>query len=863
MPYIGFEEVFYSQFEKLKRQIEMSPIVLGGVTASGGGQDGRPGTFIGKLPQTFVTYDLSELGTASTSGSPSLLDNLNHIRYKLLDAVESGVIASGIAMNNYPLFDVDYIDFNLINGIDPAEGRLVWNDDDGTLNLGMPGGNVNLQIGQEMLVRALNDEAFQITNGKIVRVSGGTGNFAKIKLSDNSSIVTAGSLGIATEDIPSGQKGYVTNFGFVRDVDTSGMAAGSLLWLDNNGDYTTTVPTPPDIKVIVGIVVREHATEGIIHATIVSVPRLKGLSDVVINSIADNDLIAWDTASGVFTNQNSTELGFDSKYVEVAGDTMTGGLIIDDIADEVLLTLTPDAGQTDNIFEITDSGGTARLLVDSGQNLRVTRNVGFGATGTVNSRRIINAIRQYTSNSGVDYGAYISSTGRPLSNGTGTTTGLLSTALTHVNAFNHSNLRGVHSVTTHASSANLTSLVGLYNVVSNTGGGAITTAYGLWSRILNTTGTITTVYGHYIDITEGTLTNAYGLYIANVSGAVTNNYAIYTNAGNIAFNSGGAANTVVIGESSIQTNAGFLQIGSGWTFKEDAGDPTADTGYAKIWTKSDNILYWQDGDGTTKNVVDSDDTMDSFIALTSYDAEPSRTNVSNIHGGLLSLAVGQPLDSVPTDLVVTKGIGKLMIVINAGGDVSGSITVTGTSVDRNTGATTPADTDTITVDALTTDNSDTDSNGNIRHAFTGAYITSKWFHGTVTLSTADLTLTDVDVYHVSFEQFNDQSNLTLTTFDVNLITTNVSAEFDAYLYSLEVIGDKCDIERTASLNVGADGLTALANKYERLRRGNLAKALDGTTAGIWVDIYYSNSPAYVEDVTIKIWATKTQTITIV
>jgi hypothetical protein len=180
------------------------------------------------------------------------------------------------------------------------------------------------------------------------------------------------------------------------------------------------------------------------------------------------------------------------------------------------------------------------------------------------------------------------------------------------------------------------------------------------------------------------------------------------------------------------------------------------------------------------------------IALQMYDAEPDRGAVTNVHGGLVSLATGQPLDSVPTDLVVTKGIGKVMVAINAGSDVAGDITVTGESIDRETGASTPADTDTLTVDAVTTDGSDTDSNGNTRYSFTGAYITSKWFTGTVTLSTADLTLTDVDVYHVSFEQFNDSKSIVLTTFDANIFTTNVAAEFDAYLYSLEVTNRHCE-----------------------------------------------------------------------
>ena len=249
------------------------------------------------------------------------------------------------------------------------------------------------------------------------------------------------------------------------------------------------------------------------------------------------------------------------------------------------------------------------------------------------------------------------------------------------------------------------------------------------------------------------------------------------------------------------------------------------------------------------------------VSLGIYDAEPARASESHVHGGLLSLATADPLSSV-ANIVVTKGTGKLVVVVNAGSDLVGDITVTGTSVDRDTGATTGADTDTITIDALTTDNTTTDSNGNTVHAFIGAYVTSKWFTGTVTLSTADVILTDVDVYHCSFEQMNDNSNLVLNTFDVNLFTTNVAAEFDAYLFDLHIeSGDKCDIEAHANLHIGADGETAIANKYWRLRMGNIGQALDGTTDGIWVDAHYSNSPAYVEDVTIKVWLTKTQALT--
>jgi len=268
--------------------------------------------------------------------------------------------------------------------------------------------------------------------------------------------------------------------------------------------------------------------------------------------------------------------------------------------------------------------------------------------------------------------------------------------------------------------------------------------------------------------------------------------------------------------------------------------------------------------GNVKAYVDAK-TVSVPIVFTTFDATPARNTETNYHGGLLALATGQALGPATpaNDITVTKGIGKLLIVVNAGTDLAGTITITGTVVNRETGAS-GADTDTITVDAVTTDTSSTGgkAGGATIHAFSGAYISSKWFQGSVVLSTSTLNLSDVDVYHVSFEQFNDASNITLETLDANLFTTNANAEFDAYLYSIEVTGSKATIAVQASLHVGTDGFTAIANKYCRLRRGNINKALDGATDGIWIDVWYLNiANTYCQDVGIKVWASQEITLT--
>ena len=228
---------------------------------------------------------------------------------------------------------------------------------------------------------------------------------------------------------------------------------------------------------------------------------------------------------------------------------------------------------------------------------------------------------------------------------------------------------------------------------------------------------------------------------------------------------------------------------------------------------------------------------------------------NNVHGGLDVLATAQPLDSVPTDLPVTAGISKLLIAVIAGSDFDGEITVTGTSVNRDTGTETPADTDIITIDALTTDGAGTDGNGNPTHSLVGAYITSKWFKGSVVLSTANLTLTDVDVYQVSFEQFGDVPDISLEAVDVTAIATNSSAWMDLHLYSVAVTGSKVDITNEGTLELLASEITS--GKRYRKRLGDLSVPLDGTTDGFWFDAFWGPlANIYWEDINAKIWYTQ-------
>jgi hypothetical protein len=105
-----YEEQLFEYFSLFQRQIQALPLLLGGAPGSGGGIGGRPGGFLGFLPQTRVSYDMSEAESLNTPISgQSILDNLNHIRYRIsaletspLDVYDEGsLVKSGITILNF------------------------------------------------------------------------------------------------------------------------------------------------------------------------------------------------------------------------------------------------------------------------------------------------------------------------------------------------------------------------------------------------------------------------------------------------------------------------------------------------------------------------------------------------------------------------------------------------------------------------------------------------------------------------------------------------------------------------------------------------------------------------------------------
>ena len=214
--------------------------------------------------------------------------------------------------------NVDYIDFDILYVNSSQEGRLQWNSTDGTLEVGMPGGNVTLQIGQEQLVRCRNTTGSTINNGSVVHISSQSGNKPLIALSQADDKSTAIVFGMTTEDILHNEDGYVNVGGLVRSVNTFGLTEGSYVFLSANtaGGMEIFPATAPSFKARVGYCLRTHNSEGVILVDSSVVPQLKSLSDCYGTPTANGDHLTWVTANNRFEVTATKSAFFNGTFRE-------------------------------------------------------------------------------------------------------------------------------------------------------------------------------------------------------------------------------------------------------------------------------------------------------------------------------------------------------------------------------------------------------------------------------------------------------------------------------------------------------------------------------------------------------------------
>ena len=155
-----------------------------------------------------------------------------------------------------------------------------------------------------------NAESTTITTGTVVYLFGATGDHATVKRADKSSDTTSSkTIGVAGANITASNNGPVVTRGYVDGIDLSvGYTAGDILWLGENGAFTTTKPTAPDHLVFIGVVVRA-TNNGIIYVATQNGYELDELHNVSLPSPNSGEFLKY---NGSLWVADAIDLGTDT-----------------------------------------------------------------------------------------------------------------------------------------------------------------------------------------------------------------------------------------------------------------------------------------------------------------------------------------------------------------------------------------------------------------------------------------------------------------------------------------------------------------------------------------------------------------------
>jgi hypothetical protein len=248
-------------------------------------------------------------------GQVSALDQIAELQ-KQIEGLEKeprdelGTMAA-LQQNNVPWLQFDTTPSGFPTG-PLANGTVYWDDADAikTLNIVMEdSGEVIQHVGEETYYRV--KASATITEGQVVMFTGTVGASGGLRGAPATGLTSTQSeyiMGVATQNIANNGWGYVTWFGEVKGVNTTG---GAEAWVDGQilyynpavaGGLTKNVPTAPNPKVIVASVVNA-ASNGILFVRPTFGSALGATdSNVEITGLANGDLLQYDSVQARWEN---------------------------------------------------------------------------------------------------------------------------------------------------------------------------------------------------------------------------------------------------------------------------------------------------------------------------------------------------------------------------------------------------------------------------------------------------------------------------------------------------------------------------------------------------------------------------------
>lgn len=253
----------------------------------------------------------------------------------------------------------EWIDFKLDNNVTAELGRVWYDPEDKTLNVGVDN-DVVLQVGQEThYPKVVNKDSVTIPNGSLVMIRPTDitqGQRLAVQRWDGTQNYPSDYIvGVATHDILKNQEGYVTWFGYVRDISISALESAGVkdageTWEEGQilyphptlrGGFTNVPPTSPNVKSTIAVTTALNGN----NLTILVRPKLgqrfTELYDVDFDSAVEGSMVyksgsqgEWGTTEAslliqppyVVLTEVSESLDFANDSLAAAGGVPLGGL---------------------------------------------------------------------------------------------------------------------------------------------------------------------------------------------------------------------------------------------------------------------------------------------------------------------------------------------------------------------------------------------------------------------------------------------------------------------------------------------------------------------------------------------------------
>jgi len=226
-------------------------------------------------------------------------------------------------------------------------------------------GATNPVIPRDSITVARNTSGASIAKGKVVRVTGSTGNVPNIALADNNSLTYLPAVFVVLDTIGNGNFGQVMRSGIIINFDTSAFSAGQPVWVGSNGSLTNVRPTTPKLVQRVGTILVSGVGNGSLDVLIA--PAILGMETGTINDFngGGNSLYNWkDVNANRFCVGASCTTGFSNyltSYVTPVDDftikrnAQNGELKVADRVENNIL---------ENSFRLATLEGQSAFLLD-------------------------------------------------------------------------------------------------------------------------------------------------------------------------------------------------------------------------------------------------------------------------------------------------------------------------------------------------------------------------------------------------------------------------------------------------------------------------------------------------------------------